>query len=182
MKRSSITAALVAATVLATVAAAQQQTRRTETGTVTADDIVYDFANNDFKATGNVSVQIEGRHNAKMRAPALSMDLSDSLNRILKLVASGPVHFEVLTAADSKGLRRKIIASCSQRATYDADSETVVLSGDALADVTTLPEGNVEAAHFTGESITVDLHNSTLSVKQAQITVTAEVAGQGDGQ
>jgi len=35
--------------------------------------------------------------------------------------------------------------------------------------------GSAEAAHFTGESITVNLRTSMLSIKQADLTVTTEV-------
>ncbi len=158
-----------------------QQVKRTETGAVTADLIEYDFANNDFKATGNVIVNIDGTHQGKMFAPALSMDLNQDLDRIVSLVATGPVKFEVLTAPDTNGLRRKIVASCGKRATYDANTQTIVMTGGAKADVSTLPAGNAEAAHFTGDSITVNLLTSTLSVKQAEITVTTEVeTGEGE--
>jgi lipopolysaccharide export system protein LptA len=130
-----------------------QQVKRTETGTITADLIEYDFSNNDCKATGNVTVSIDGRHQAKMFAPALFVDLNQDLDRILSLVAEGPVKFEVLTAPDSERQRRKIVASCGTRAAYDAAAQTIVMSGGAKADVSTLPTGNAEAAHFTGDSI-----------------------------
>ena len=177
--RPTIVMILVAATVLATVVAAQQ-VRRTETGTVTADLIEYDFAHNDFKATGNVRVSIAGRHKAELTAPSLAMDLNDNLDRIIKLTATGPVTLNVLTAPDSEGLRRRIVASCSSRATYDAGSETIILTGNVKTDITTLPEGHAEAAHFTGQSVTVNLRNSTLSVKQAEVSVTTEVNTNGD--
>ncbi len=174
MRKLTAAIVILAVATVITVAVAQQ-TKRTETGTVTAELIEYDFANNDLTATGNVSVNIEGRHVAKLRSPMLSVDMNDKMNRILKLVAGGPVNFDVLTAPDVNGLRRKIVASCSSRATYDAGSEMVTMSGNAEADVSTLPEGNMEAAHFTGESITVNLRTSMLSVKQAEISVTTEV-------
>ena len=171
----------IVACVSALAVATAQQVKRTETGTVTAELIEYDFGNNDFKATGNVVVDIDGKHQAKMFAPTLSMDLNQDLDRILSLVATGPVRFEVLTAPDSDGLRRKILASCGSRAAYDAAAQTIVMSGGAKADVSTLPAGNAEAAHFTGDSITVNLRTSMLSIKQADLTVTTEVnTGEGE--
>ena len=158
-----------------------QQVKRTETGTITADLIEYDFSNNDCEATGNVTVGIDGKHQAKMFAPALFVDMNQALDRILSLVATGPVRFEVLTAPDSDGQRRKIVASCGTRAAFDAVAQTIVMSGGAKADVSTLPAGSAEAAHFTGESITVNLRTSTLSIKQADLTVTTEVnTGEGE--
>ncbi len=180
MRNGWLIVAIVAGASVLGVAVAQQ-VKRTETGTVTADLIEYDFGNNDFKATGNVVVNIVGQHQAKMFAPTLSMDLNQDLDRILSLVAAGPVKFEVLTAADSAGLRRKILASCGSRAAYDADSQTVSMTGGAKADVSTLSVGNAEAAHFTGESITVNLRTSMLSIKQADLSVTTEIpASEGE--
>lgn len=180
MRNGWLIVAIVAGASVLGVAVAQQ-VKRTETGTITADLIEYDFGNNDCKATGNVTVSIDGRHQAKMFAPTLFVDLNQDLDRILSLVAEGLVRFEVLTAADSAGLRRKILASCGTRAAYDADSQTVSMTGGAKADVSTLPTSNAEAAHFTGDSITVNLRSSTLSVKQAEVSVTTEVnTGEGE--
>ncbi len=175
MRRVATAVMAVAVIAGALSVAAGQQVRRTETGTVTADLIEYDFGTNDFTATGNAHVTILGRHNAQIRAPKLTMDLSDQLDRILRLEAAGPVRFEVVTAPDDEGLRRQIEASATQSAVYVDETQTVTLTGDAVADVRTLPEGEVEAARFEGQSIVVNLAKSTLSVRQAKIEVTSEV-------
>lgn len=161
-------------------AALAQQTKQTETGTVTAAEFEWDFANNDFMATGNVVMNVEGRHKAQIRASQVSLDMNDTMNRILRAVANGPVHLDLLTAPDNKGLRRKIIATCGGRATYEGGTDIVTMTGGAEADVTTLPEGNVEAAHLKGDTITVNLRDSKMSVKQATISVTTEVDEQKD--
>ncbi len=180
MSRLKVMGMIALAAMLLAVAAAQQ-TRRTETGTVTAAEFEWDFANNKFLATGDVVVNIAGRHQAQLRAPQVSLDMNDTMNRIVRAVASGPVRLELLTAPDANGLRRKIIATCGGRATYEAGSDTVTMSGGAQADVTTLPEGKVEAAHLKGDSITVNLRDSKMSVKQATISVTTEInEGQGE--
>ena len=67
------------------------------------------------------------------------------------------------------------VSGASAGAAYRQSTQTVVLSGQAVADVTTLPEGNVEAAHFEGQSIVVDLAKSTLTAREATIEVTTEV-------
>lgn len=180
MKNGWLVIAMVAGVSALGVAVAQQ-VKNTETGTISADLIEYDFANNDCEATGNVIVTIDGKHQAKLFAPAIFVDLNQDLNRILSLVAKGPIRFEALTAPDDNGLRRKIVASCGTRASYDAVTQTINMTGGAEADVSTLPTSNVEAAHFTGESITVNLRASTLSVKQAEATVTTEVSS-GEGE
>ena len=180
MRNGWLIVAIVAG-VSALAVATAQQVKRTETGTVTAELIEYDFGNNDCKAIGNATISIDGRHQAKMFAPTLFVDLNQDLNRVLSLVAEGPVKFEVLTAANSAGLRRKILASCGARAAYDAVAQTIVMSGGAKVDVSTLPVGSAEAAHFTGESITVNLRTSMLSIKQADLTVTTEIpASEGE--
>jgi len=177
----TLTVVAVAVTVIMLLGAAvAQQVRQTETGTVSAAEFEWDFANNDFMATGNVVMNIEGRHTARLRAPAVSLDMNDTLNRILRAVATGPVHVDLLTAPDSKGLRRKIVATCGGRATYEGGTDIVTMTGGAEADVITLPEGNVEAAHLKGDSITVNLRDSKLSVKQAEVSVTTEIDTEKD--
>lgn len=170
---------LVLAAILIVAVASAQQTRRTETGKVTADLIEYDFARHAFSARGNTHVSLDGRHQADIRAPSLSMNLSESMNQILRIEAAGPVRFEVLTAPDENGTRRRIKASASQSATYRHDAQTVVLSGNARADVTSEPPDGAEAAQFSGESITVNLETSMLSVRQATIEVTTEIDAGG---
>ena len=180
MRKLKVTGIALLGMMLLGVAVAQQ-TRRTETGTVTAAEFEWDFANNDFMATGNVVMNIEGRHRAQMRAAQVSLDMNDTMNRILRAVANGPVHLDLLTAPDSKGLRRKIVATCGGRATYEGRTDIVTMTGGAEADVTTLPEGNAEAAHLKGDTITGNLRDSKLSVKQATISVTTEVDQEKDG-
>jgi len=171
-KRTAV--AVTLALIMLVGAAVAQQTRRTETGDITADVFEWDLANNDFKATGNVVINIEGRHKAQLRAPAVSLDWNDNMSRIMRAVATGPVHLDLLTAPDNKGLQRRIVATCGGRATYEGATEIVSLTGGAEADVTTLPEGNVEAAHLKGDSITANLRESKISVKQAAISYTGE--------
>lgn len=175
--RRKVGRALLIAAVAALVvtAALGQQTRRTETGKVTADLIEYDFGRHAFTATGNTHVTIRGAHQSEIRAPSLSMNLSENMDQILLIEAQGPVNFEVITAPDDEGTKRRIVASASRSAVYRQADETVVLSGDARADVTSLPEDGAEAAHFRGDSIAVNLETSTLSVRRATIEVTTEV-------
>ena len=106
--------------------------------------------------------------------------LGHKMNQILRAVASGPVHLDLLTAPDNNGLRRKIVATCGGRATYEGGTEVVTMTGGAEADVTTLPEGNVEAAHLEGDTITANLRASKLSIKQATISMTTEVETEED--
>ncbi len=173
---------LIAAGALMAAAALGQQVRRTETGTVSADEIEYDFANHVFTASGNTQVTILGKHNAQMRAPALSVEVNQQLTRILVMEARGPVSFDIVTAPDAEGTRRRIRVSASRSATYRDAEQTVSLLGDAKADITTLPEGSVEAAHLEGESVVIDLANSTLTLKQATVEVTTEVEEQEEQQ
>ncbi len=163
------------AVMLVAVAGGQQQTRRTETGKVTADLIEYDFGRHAFTATGNTQVTIKGAHESEIRAPGLSMELSEDMDQILTIEAEGPVNFEVLTAPDENGTRRRVVARASNSAVYRQADETIALTGDARADVTTVPDRGVDAAHFAGESIVVNLRESTLSVRKATIEVTTEV-------
>ena len=170
---------IAALAALLAAGATGQQTRTTETGKVTADLIEYDFGRHAFTATGNTHVTIDGRHQAEIRAPSLSMDLSQNMDQIRLIEARGPVRFEVLTAPDENGIRRRIDASANQSATYRQADETVVLAGNARANVTSVPADGADAAQFSGESIVVNLATSTLSVRQATIEVTTEVTPGG---
>ncbi len=165
----------MAATVL-TVATAQQQTRDTQTGRLEYGELVWDFENNTFVITGSPAlVSVEGLHDAEMCAPKITVDADAGLNEIKGAVASGPVRLNMLTAPDSQGKRRRIVATAQSKATYDQGAATVEMIGDVVADITTLPETGEEAAHLASERITVDLRASTLSASSGSFEVITEV-------
>ncbi len=173
--------ALLAATML-TVAPAQQQTRKTRTGKVTFNELVWDFENNTIVITGQpAQLCVEGLHDAELRAPRINVDADEQLTRIHGAVATGPVRLNMLTAPDTNGVRRRINATCQQKATYDQGSATVTMVGDVVADIVTLPESEEEAAHLESQQITVDLRTSTLTASPGSFEVTSEMDVEGEG-
>ncbi len=161
---------------LVALGVAAQQTRQTRTGKLVFDLLEWNFADNTIVVTGNpATMVIEGGHKAQLRAPRMEIDADERLEEIHGAVASGPVSLELLTAPDVNGRRRRITASCTQRATYSKADDTVVMIGNVVADIITLPEGEAEAAHLESETITVNLRTSTLTARPGSFEVTTEV-------
>lgn len=177
MKRIIVVATVVVlGASLLTVAPAQQQTRDTQSGRLEYGELVWDFENNTFVITGSPALlSVQGLHDAELCSPRITVDASSGLTEIHGAVASGPVRLTMLTAPDSSGVRRRINATCDDRASYDQASATVKMIGSVVADITTLPESDEEAAHLESEQITVDLRASTLTASSGNFEVTTEI-------
>jgi lipopolysaccharide export system protein LptA len=174
MKTSSKMGLLALVALVATVVFAQQ-VRRTATADFGAKTMEWFWDKYTIEAVGDCWLEIKAQHQARLTAPTMVVQHDEGFENVQKATAAGPVKVEMLTAPDDQGRRRKIVASCTRRATYDRADQTVVMEGDAKADVTTLPEGEVEAAHFTGEKMTADLKNNKLTVTDAHLQVTTEI-------
>lgn len=167
---------VVLAAVALSAATAQQQTRNTRTGKVVFGELVWDFENNSIVITGNpAQLLVEGMHDAELCSPRISIDADAQLTEIHGAVANGPVQLNLLTAPDSNGVRRRVNARCTQKATYDQSKATVTMVGNVVADIVTLPETGEEAAHLESEQITVDLRASTLTASPGSFEVTTEM-------
>lgn len=167
---------LALALVLLTTVAYCQQVKRTRTATLTAKTMEYDWDSNVFDFAGSCKVTIANGVNALITAPTMTVKLSPKSDSVARLVAKGPVHFEVITQPDAKGLKRKIVASAQEQACYVEDTQTVTLTGGAQADLIPLDaKDQIEAVHFTGQTITANLKTSRLSVDQANLTVKSEM-------
>lgn len=159
---------------------AAQQTRQTRTGTLRFGELVWDFAENTIVVTGNPAVlEVQGRHQARLSSPRMEIDADQKLEEIDGATASGPVDLVLTTAPDADGIRRRITAKCTERAVYSRADDTVVMTGNVVADIVTLPEGQAEAAHLESESITVNLRTSTLTASPGSFEVTTEI-GNGE--
>jgi len=154
-----------------------QQIKRTVNAVITAQTMDYDWGTGQAEFTGNVKLVLTGAYNATMTAPRMSVKLSPKAERVLSVVAQGPAHFSVVTAPDAQGLRRKIEATAQQQLTYAAETQIVTLIGGATADVLPVSEGenaDVEAVHFTGQTIVANLKTNKLTVQEANLSVEAK--------
>jgi len=170
MNKRFIWIILAALGLLAATVAFSQQVKRTRTAEIKAGLMEFDWGTNVFEFTGNCILTIGAGYNATMTAPKMTAATVKSLT------ATGPVHFTIITAPDGQGRKRKIVASARDKATYAEDTQVVKLVGEATADMTPVdaPE-DVEAVHFTGETITANLKTSRLSVDNANLTVKTQV-------
>jgi len=165
--------------VVAAAAGVAQQTKRAQNAVVTAQTMEYDWAANTVEFSGGTKLVLTGQHDATMTAPTMAVKLSAKADRVVSVVANGPVHFSLLTQADANGTRRRIVATAKGQAVYADDTEILKLTGGATADL--LPaegaaEGGeglarAEAIHFTGQTITANLKTSKLTVDDANLTV-----------
>lgn len=161
----------VALMLLASLAVAQQ-VKKARNATITAQSMELNWESGEVEFIGNVKLVIAGDINADMIAPRMSVKLSPKGDKVLSVLAHGPVQFTIVTAPDANGQRRKIVASATEQATYAADTDLVKLTGGATADMLPL-EGTagIEAIHFTGQTITANLKTNRLTVDQANLTV-----------
>lgn len=161
---------------LAATVAFSQQVKRTRTAEIKADLLEFDWNANVFEFSGNCKLTIGAGYNATMTAPRMTTEIATAPPTVKSLVAQGPVNFVIVTAPDSQGRKRKIVASAQQKATYAEDTQTVKLVGQAQADMTPLEASDeVEAVHFTGETITANLKTSRLTVDNANLTVKTQI-------
>jgi lipopolysaccharide export system protein LptA len=163
----------------------QQQIKQAQNAVITAQTMDYDWVNNTVDFTGNTRVVLKGEYDATMTSPSLAVKLSPKGDRVLTMEAAGPVNFTVTTKPDANGLRRKIVGTAKERATYDDATQVVKLLGGASADLlpiepgaapaegTEAPQGlaRAEAIHFTGQTITANLKTSKMTVDDANLQV-----------
>ncbi len=149
--------------------AAQTATR---TGTVSGDKMTLDLKTNQFIFTGNCKLTITGPYKATLTSGKMTFKLSAEADAIEQLITHGPTDLSLITEANQEGQQYKIVASASQGATYLRQTEQVVLSGGAEADIISLPEEPTsQRAHFVGDSITANLKTSIIEVAKAHLRV-----------
>jgi len=169
----------VAAGALLCAVAVGQQAKKTKTAEIKAETMVYNWNLGTFEFVSNCRLNITGPYTAEMTAPKMTAKLSKKADKVERLTAAGPVHFEVTTQPDANNVRHKIVASSQGSATYEEASQTVVMNDGAVADVVTLPEtSDSESAHFEGDRITADLQKNTISVDKAHLKVTTPMEQQ----
>jgi lipopolysaccharide export system protein LptA len=153
-----------------------QQVKKTRTAEIRADLLEFDWSTNVFEFGGNCKLTIGAGYNATMTAPSMTAEIVPKPATVKSLVAKGPVNFAIVTAPDSQGRKRKIVASAKEQATYAEETQIVKLVGDAEADMTPVDSpDDVEAVHFTGQSITANLKTSRLTVDNANLTVRTQL-------
>ncbi len=159
-----------------------QAGKSTRTADVLADDMVWRYQKNEFEFTGNCSLQIHSNSSATMTAPKMTMNLSADGRQVKLLRATGPLQTTIITAPDAQGVKRKIVAHCTQYATYGEENESIELVGNAVADLYTLPESpDAQSAHFTGEVIRVSLKAGEVSARKAKVHVEGVYAAPAEG-
>ncbi len=159
-----------------------QSAKSTRTADVSADDMVWRYQKNEFDFTGNCSLQIHSNSSATMVAPKMTMNLTADGKQVKLLRATGPLETTIITAPDVNGVKRKIVAHCSKYATYGEADETIELVGDAVADLYTLPESpDAQSAHFTGDTIHVNLKAGEVSARKAKVHVEGVYSAPAEG-
>ena len=163
---------VLAGLLLVSCLAFAQNSKKTQSAVIEGEVSVFHWSTNELALTGNVSVQVTSANATTMTAPKMTAKFSKGMDLILSLVASGPVHVEIITAPDADGVRNRITATCNDKAEYSETTQKIMLFGGAVADYVSLPEGpESRRAHFTGEAIEADLNTSMLTVTKAHITV-----------
>ena len=162
---------LVSLAALAVLVAAWPQARtRTTTADISADEMIFRFGRNEFEFRGNCVLKIKGPNTAEMVAPRMVFKLSSGGASLASLTAYGPVKMTIITAKDASGQRRRIVARCSEKATYNEASQLVEMIGDGVADIVTLPETPQSPRfHFNMDYLKVNLRTGELTAKPAKV-------------
>jgi lipopolysaccharide export system protein LptA len=160
-----------------------QAQKRTRTAEVSADDMVFKWETNQFEFTGNCVLEVSGPNQATIAAPRMSVQLTADGRSIKFLKATGPLRTTVVTAPDSQGVKRRIVATAAQYATYVEADQVVEMVGDAQADIITLPEKpDSPKAHFSGDVLRLSLKSGELSAKRVRIRMEGEFGAPEQGE
>jgi len=172
MTRRSAIAIILAAVVLLAAAVLAQHIRKGSVAVIRSDDMQVDWGTGLTEMTGNVRVDIKGDYTATMTASSVIVKADLEKAQVLSLEARGPVRFDIDTAP-VEGKRSHITASCTQQAVFSEQTMVVTLEGNAHAEITgaTAVVGQVEAAKYDGETVSIDLNKRSIRLKQA----TAEI-------
>lgn len=179
MKRKLFVSVLVGAMTVAAAVGMAQQVKKAQNAVITAQTMEYDWAANTVDFAGGTKLVLTGEYDATMLAPSMGVKLSPKADRVLSVVARGPVSFSLVTKPDNNGQRRKIVATAKQQATYTDETQIILLTGGATADLLPVedaaPDGGglarAETIHFTGQTITANLKTNKLTVDDANLTV-----------
>ena len=173
--RKSLAIWLVLLGLLLATMAGSQKVKRYRNATITAQTMELDWDTNVAEFSRNCQLNISGDYSATMTAPNMVVRLTPEADKVVSVVAKGPVSFSIVTKPDAKGIRRRITASARQEATYSEDTQVIKLVGGAQADM--LPVGaaeGTEAVHFTGQTIAANLKTNRLTVDEANLTIKTE--------
>lgn len=169
--RRQLCLALVGCSLIVASMAVCQQVKRTRTASVEAESMDLDWGKNVVVFSGGAHLTVTGETNADMVAPSMNVAFNAKGDRIMSLVAKGPVTFTVITQPDENGLKRKIVATASDQATYSEEAQQIKLVGNAVADMTPVGGESTEGMHFTGQTIVANLQTNRLTVDKANLTV-----------
>jgi hypothetical protein len=168
---SAVSGLMALVLVLAAAATVSQQVLRGNVATIQAKELEVDWETGSTKMTGDCRVDIKGDYEATMTTPALVFTTDIEKAQVLSFEATGPVSFDILTRP-TNGKRSRIVARCSDSATFSEQTMLVVMKGNAHAEITGVPRvESVKSAVYDGESMTIDLKNHTIKLAQAHLEV-----------
>jgi phage gp45-like len=172
MRRQRSVAIILALSLLLLAAAYAQHIKKGSVAVIRSDELVVDWGTGDTEMTGNVRVDIKGDYTATMTASRVLVKADLEKSQVLSFEAVGPVSFEIDTKPVD-GQRSHITAHCSRSATFSEQTMLVTMVGNAHAEITgaSAVASQLESAKYDGDSMTIDLENRKINLKQA----TAEV-------
>ena len=159
--------AMLAGLLLLSCACSLAAEKQTQQATITATrKATYNWKSGEVEFSGNCRVEIKGEDRSLMTSERLSGKFSADGNQIVRITASGPVHFDITGAKDAEGRQRIITADCKGDAQFLGDSRIVKLTGGAEAVMSTVPQPpNTQPAKLTGQTIILDLNTFDVTVE-----------------
>lgn len=163
---------LAAAALLAAAVGYAQHIKKGSVAVIRSEELDLDLNTGSTEMTGNVRVDIKGGYTATMTASSVSVAADLEKAQVLSFEARGPVKL-VFDTTNKEGKPLHVVASCSQKATFSEQTMIATMEGNAHAEVTGAEAvvSQIESAKYDGDSMTIDLNQRKIKVKQA----TAEV-------
>jgi hypothetical protein len=165
----TVVAALVCATASAQLTSAPSETPRMSVE-FRAESMQYDAAARGWHASRacKVIMKVEGKYEGTMESPALATKGVGLRGQ--GVTARGPVTLRLVIVGEEGTAQVELTATCTDEAILNTTDETLVLQGNATAEVRSLGQGEAQTEHFAGDSI-------ALNLKTKQITVTNTIPG-----
>jgi len=132
--------------------------------------MVFRFQRNEFEFKGDCVLEIAGPNTATMTSPRMVFQLARGGSQLKFLKAFGPVKVTVLTPKNEEGQRRKIVAECTDYASFNELDQIVELMGKGQAEIIILPEGpDSQRLRFNVQQMRIDLRSGELSATPAKV-------------
>lgn len=164
----------------ATIAGAEEtdaDKKPTRHATITCDgEATYNWKTGETEFTDNCRLEIRANETAEMTADHITAVFNGEGFEIKQMEATGGVEFNIRTKADESGVRRVIDASCTDRAVFTGETQTMKLIGNAKASMKTEPkQAGGQPGKLDARQIIINLRTGDISAIGPGVHLEADI-------